>query len=128
MRRTADRVDVHRGVERGDIRPVLDVGLDDLVAQLVDEVGLPVLLESRRQQGVEHALQHRERHRPHELEDGRAEPSQRPDSLFRLVHRPGVAADDAAHGLVVQMLGERRSRRHDQVREERVHVLRRLAP
>src|SRR5262249_59015282 len=58
-----DRVHVHRRRGGGQPRAVLDVHIDRLVGDLVEEVCPPVPLQPGREQGVERALQHVERHR-----------------------------------------------------------------
>ena len=64
--------------------------------------------------------------RSHQVECRSLDRANRFEHLRRALQRSGVAPDDAAHLLVVKVLGERRSRRNGQEREESVQLLRRL--
>ena len=96
---------------------------DGLVAQLIDEVGLPVPLMTRRIQGIEHALQRGVRQRANQVQGRRAEGPDRREGLLGLLQRSLEAPDDPAHRPTVEMLRERRAGRHDQEGEEPADVL-----
>src|SRR5205807_4465991 len=99
---------------------MLDIAFDGLVAQLVHKVCFPIPLESWRVQRIEHALQRRVRDRTNEVQGWREFLPDGLEGCLGLLHWPGVAPDHPAHVLVVEMLGERRPRRHDQEGEEAV--------
>ncbi len=97
-----------------------------LVAQLVHEIRFPIPLESRRIERVEHALQYRMRQWADKVQGGLQESADRTERLLGFLQRAGVTPHDSAHLPVVEMLGERRPRRHRQEREETVEVVQRL--
>src|SRR5271165_2145875 len=61
------RVNIHGGVEHRHAWPVLKVGRDRLVGEVLDEHRLPVVLEPARDQAVEQGVERRVGHRPEEL-------------------------------------------------------------
>ena len=71
--RAVDRIQMHRRQHRRQLRAVLDVQRDGLVAELADEVGLPVPLQTRRVERIEHALQRRMRESADQIERRRLE-------------------------------------------------------
>ena len=93
----------------------------------VDEVGPPVPLQSPAgYRPSKSALQRREGHRLHAVERrARARGSAR--AARPPAPSAGVAPDDAAHLLQVQLLGERRRGRHGEEGEEAVELLGRSA-
>src|SRR5262249_56165325 len=52
-----ERVEVHGGVERWNVRAMLHVQRNRCVAQLIDEVSAPVPLQTRWIQGIKQALE-----------------------------------------------------------------------
>src|ERR1039457_2617203 len=124
--RAVYRVKVHGGVHGGQLRGVLKMQRDGIVREFLDEVRLPVPLQSGRIEAVEHALQHGKRHGGEKLKRGAAVAAEGCKDLVGLLHGAGVAPDDAAHFLEVERFGEGRSGRHRQKCEEPVDFFRRL--
>src|SRR6266498_5612130 len=123
---TVDRVQMHRREQRGHHRTVLDVESDSLIAQLIHEVRLPIPLQARRIESVEHALEHGKWHRHEELKCWGPEVAKRPENLIRLFHWSVVAPDDRAHFPKMQMLREWRAGRNGDEGKEPVDLIRRL--
>src|SRR5579862_9234156 len=105
---------------------MLDMKRDRFVAQLVNEVRLPIPLQALRIEPVEHALQHREWHRREELEGRGPEGAQGFEYFIRLFKSPGMTPNDTAHLFQVQIFRKRRSRRNGKKREEAIHLFRHL--
>ena len=96
-----------------------DVSGDRLVAQLAVEVGLPVVVQTGWQKGVEETVERGIGHRADQIEHWRAELTDRRDRLRALVQRSAPAGDDRADRDVVKVLGNERGRRRDVEAEER---------
>src|SRR5579864_9386144 len=96
--------------------------LDCLVGQLLREVRLPVMLESWRQQSIEHALEHGIRYRAEQVQCGRTELPDRLYNFLCLLHRPGIAGDDGTHGDAMKGFRNEWRCRCDQEREYRTQV------
>src|SRR5450631_1377933 len=101
---------------------MLDMKSDRLVTQLVYKVRLPVPLQARRVEAVEHSLQHGKRHGNEELENRRPEAAERLENLIGSFQWSVVAPHQAAHLLEVQRLGEWWSRGYGQKCEESVDL------
>src|SRR5262245_13038863 len=87
---------------------------DNALIEIGEEVRLPVPLQSRWVERVEHALQRGPGHRSGGIDRWRAERAERRQSLCCLLERTCVAPDDSAHLLQVVLLGKwRRWRHHD---------------
>ena len=126
MARAVDRVEVHRRLDARHPRAVLDVGRDRVVGELLDEVRLPVVLQARREQLVERAVQRRVGHRPDTARHRPVRPRAAARAAATLLDRARPAGDDQAHRLAVALLGDERQRRSDLEREERAQLLRRV--
>src|ERR1700735_4713040 len=100
--------------------------LDGLVRKCAYEIGLPIPLHARQIETIEHALKRGMRNRPYQVERRNLEISDRLENFLRLLDGSGIAPHDAAHFLAVQMLGERRPRRHGMESKEPVDVSGRL--
>src|SRR5262249_16247619 len=101
-------------MHRGERFAEADVLLNRVVAYLVHEIAPPIPLQARRIQGVEHALQRRMRNRTYKIERWFLESAYRLENFFCFLLRSGVRPDDTAHFFHVQMLRERRCRRHSE--------------
>ena len=82
-----DGIEVHRRVHRRQLRAVLHMQIDRLVTQVVEEVGLPVPLQTRWVQRIEQALQNRPRDRPGKVHRWRDVGTNRFEELIGLVQR-----------------------------------------
>src|SRR4051794_17567981 len=91
------RIEVHRRLPSGQNGAMFYMSLDPLIAQFLEEVPLPVPLEARRIEGVEHTLQHRKGHRDKELERRRPIAPEWFQDGVRLLNRALVTPHDAAH-------------------------------
>src|SRR5580693_2679817 len=80
---------------------------DGFVRQRPDEIGLPVPLVARRIETVVHTLECGMRDRPDHVERRSLQDPYRLERFLPFLDRSGVAPHDAAHLLVVQVLGER---------------------
>ena len=80
----------------------------------------------RRVEPVEHAVPDRVGYRPGQVERRLLERANRLEHLLRRLERPRVAPRHAAHLLHVEMLGKRRTRRHDEEQEKAAQLVRRL--
>src|SRR5262249_34104231 len=74
-------------------------------------------LQPRGKEWIEQRLQHRKRHRYQERERRRERAERRVDRL-ECVRGSGIAEDDAAHRLALQLLWKRRTWWHAQKRED----------
>src|SRR6202034_2083807 len=107
-------------LRRRHVRRVFHMHRDGFVRQRTHEIGLPIPLEARRIETVVHTLQYGMRNWANHIERRGLEAPDRFEYFLRLLDRPGVAPHDAAHLLVVQMLGKWRPRRHGKESEEAV--------
>jgi hypothetical protein len=123
MRRSVHRIEVHGRVHGRQLGAVLHVEPDRLVAQLIDKVRFPIVLEPGRVERIEHALERRMRDGADQVQGRRQKAPDRLERFLGLLQRPGVAPDYPTHFLVVEMLGKRRPRRHDQEGEETVDII-----
>ncbi len=102
---------------------MFDVLGDRLVRELGHEVRLPVRLQAGGIERIERALDSRERHGADSVQRGLLL-TDGPEDLVSLLGGPGIAPDDGAHLLQVELFGERRARRNGQEGEEAVQVVR----
>src|ERR1700722_3839257 len=100
---------MHGGKHVWDRGAMFHMNINRRVANLMDEMGLPVILESRWDKRIEQTLQNRMRDGPNHIEGRRQKRADRFEDVLGPFHRPGVAPDDATHGAIVKMLGKRRS-------------------
>src|SRR3954454_14912781 len=105
---------------------MLDMQSDSVVIKLFHEVRLPVPLQARRIEAIEHTLQHWKRHGGKEFEGRPPEAAQRLQYFIRLLQRPVVAPDQGAHLPEVQLFRERRSGRHGEKSKEAADLFRSL--
>ena len=119
-------IDVHGRVHRRQPGRVPQVSLDRLVGELGDEVRLPVVLQPRRHQPVEGAVQRRVWHRSDMLGDHRRELPVLRDLRFTLIRIARPAADDEGEHLTVPVLRNERQRRRDLERREPAELLGRV--
>src|SRR5271166_6184650 len=96
---------------------------DGFVREGMHEIGLPIPLQARRIERIEQTLEDRMRNRADHVERRSLEAPDRLEHLLRLLYRSGVAPHDAAHLLVVQMLGKRWPRRHGEENKEAIDVI-----
>src|SRR5918992_1196714 len=89
---------------------MLDVCLDHVVGELPYEVGLPVVLESRRDEPVESTIQRGIGHWPDMFGDHGRDLPQRLDRDLSLLYRSGPACDDRAERVPVTILRDERQR------------------
>src|SRR3974390_3444349 len=99
---------------------------DGFVGKRAHKIGLPVPLQARRIETIEQTLQCRMRNRADHVERWYLKAPNRLENLLRLFDRARVAPHDAAHLLVVQMLGKRRPRRDGEESKETIDVIGRL--
>jgi hypothetical protein len=102
------------------------VRLDGLVGQLVHEVGLPVVLEARRDECVEGAVQRRVGHRSDVLGDPRRDVAEALECLLAVLERAGPAGHESQERLSVALLGDERQRRSDLEGREAAQLLGRV--
>jgi hypothetical protein len=76
-------------------------GLDRVLRDLLEEVGLPVVVQADREERVTGGLQLRVRNRTHLVGDGRAETPERLQHALALLHRSGVADGDGEDRVTV---------------------------
>jgi hypothetical protein len=111
-----DAVRPRRRLARG----VLDERVDRVVGERRQLDALPVAVPAVRHGGVEHRLQRQVGLGLEQIDDGIAEPLQRPDEVDPGLDRPGVAGPDHHDRLAVDLRRqERRRRRHAQLEEAR---------
>ena len=89
-----DRIGGQRGL---DPQRVLDRDVDDLVAERVHVAGAEVVVTAGDERRVEHRLVGDERLGLAQVQQRRAERTQRPQHLFALLQRSRVAAGDRHH-------------------------------
>src|SRR5258708_5341360 len=92
-----DGIQMHRGMQCGQLRAMLDVQSDSLVTQLLHEICLPVPLQTRGIKAVEHALQHGKRHGNEKFEGRTTEAPQWPQNRTRLFQSSVIAPDHSTH-------------------------------
>lgn len=98
---------------------------DRLVGQLVERLGLPVVLKSRAVAGIEQGLHDCVRHRLDEVDDRRAEVAQRTQGLLAGALLAGVADDRPHDRPTVQARGNERLRRRAEEGEGAPELVRR---
>src|SRR5215510_16398654 len=121
-----DRIEVHGGVDRWNVRAMLHVQRNCCVAQLIDEVSAPVPLQTRWIQGIKQALECWIRQRADQIERRRPEAADGLEGCLSLLLPAGIAPHNPAHRLVVQMFREGWPRRYAQESEEATDIFRRL--
>ena len=113
MARSIDGVDVHRRVDHRHLRPVRQVCLDRIVGELLDEVGLPVVLEAGGNERVERRIEGGIGHRADVLRDDGRDVVERLQHGLPFVERSGPARHECEEGLAVPLFGDERQRRRD---------------
>src|SRR5215831_6417537 len=98
--------------------------LDCAIAKLVEEVGLPVHLETRRIERIKHALQRGPGDRAGGVDRWSLERADGRETLLGLVEVAGVAPDNCTHLLQVKLLGEWRRGWHGNKGKPAVNVFR----
>src|SRR4029453_864082 len=121
-----DRIKVHRRVHGRKQRAVLYVQGNCFIAQLPYKVSFPVPLQPWRIERVKHALKRRVRNRTNQIKCWRFEFPDRLEHPLCLIEGSGVAPHDAAHFLVVQVLGKGRARRNRKECEKAIKTIWRL--
>ena len=122
-----DRIVVHQREFARRFGGTLQMHVDSMVGKLFNEVTFPVPLQACRQQWVKQALQSRERHGPHPVQDWlRKLLANRLDYLFRLVQRSAVARDQGADFLSPKLLREGVRRGYCLQPQKRAKLQRRL--
>src|SRR5438552_926046 len=114
---------MHGGMHRWKRFTEANVLRNRVIAQLIEEIGAPIPLQTRWIKGVEHSLQRRMRNRPYKIERGFLESADRLESFFCFVLNSGVRPDYAAHFFHVQMFGERRCRWHGEKCKEATQII-----
>src|SRR5262245_6847558 len=97
-----------------------------MVIQLVEEVSLPVHLETRRIERVEHALEGRPGDRASGVDRRSFEFANWREALLSLIEVASVAPDNRAHLLHVKLLGEWRRGGHSYKGEPAIDVFGRV--
>src|SRR5271167_626698 len=114
---------MHGGKHVGDGGAMLHMNIDRWVADLVDKVGLPVILHPWWDHRIEHTLQDRMWQWAYHIEGRRQKGPDRFEGVLCTFHRPRIAPHDAAHRAIVKMLREGRSGRHDKKSKEPIDVV-----
>src|ERR1700723_1903369 len=96
---------------------------DCLVAQIVHEICLPIPLQARCIEAVEHTLQHGIRHGREKLESRAAEFAGRIENLIRPFQSFGRTPHNAAHFLEVQSFRKRWRRRNGEKGKEAIDLV-----
>src|SRR6185437_2376443 len=109
----------------GQLGCIFQVKVDRFVAQFVDKIGLPIPLKTGNVETVEHALQHRKRHRREKLKGWPPEIAQWLEKLVCLFRRTVVTPNDQAHLFEMQSLRKRGPGRDRVKSEEAADLLRR---
>src|SRR5262245_66618130 len=87
---------------------VLDDDVDEIVAQLREVGGLPVVVPAVDDGRVERALETYVRRGPDQVEEWSPECAERAEHLLTVLDRPGVAGTDHHHRAPVQILWDNR--------------------
>src|SRR5262249_10787366 len=122
-----DRIEVHRRVHRRKHRAVLCMLGNRLMPQFPHKVSLPVPLQPWQIELVKHTLKRRVTNPTNQIKCWRFEFTDRLEHSLCLIEGSGVAPHDAAHFLVVQMLGEGRAGRNGKECEKAIKIIWRLA-
>src|SRR6266480_62874 len=117
-------IPMHRGMHRWKRYTKANVLRNRVITQLIEEIGAPVPLQTRRIEGIEHTLYRRMGNRSYKIKRRLLECPDWFECFFRFLLRSNVRPDYAAHFFHVQMFGEWRSWWDSEKGEEAIQIIR----
>src|SRR5436190_6601438 len=123
-RRYVNRIQMHRGMHRGQGIAKTKVLSNCVIIYFVNEISAPIPLQTRRVERVEHGLQCWLRQRTHKIECRLLESTDRLECFFGFRGWACIRPYDAAHFFHVKMFGERRRRRYREKRKKATQIIR----